>query len=539
MTIDEAGYLAMGVRDYLALVHGGLGEWLVQILWQNANAPLTSALASLVYALLPGRLMAMYAVPVAGGLLTIWGTFLLARRIGGQRAAWVAAIAMATLPVLVDYLRYFHFAPIATAATIFALYALVRCEGGRRFGWTLAFGLFAGLMPLARTMTVAYLPGLAIAALLAVLVAPGPRLPRLANFALAAAMAVAVAASWFAFNWSSVMGYLVSFGYGPQALEFGSDQGLLSRVAEQYRQLRGEARLGHFVVVGAGLVLALASVARIATAAPGGYWRRALASPYAQLVVFVVFGLAALVSTKNPGSAFALPLWPPIIILASFGLDRAFSGATARGLVAGLAVLCCIAAFVPMLDQRWPPADVRTVEVPVFGSIIVTDGRGNLPGYEVGTALHPSGVYFSDAEAAAWFGLNAQTLEVIAPDGVHPEPTAFGLRGSVFNVNTLSLASLMQLGVPVILDQVEPQLMQSVDDYSRWLATGAARDCNLLTSPGEAGEFLPPPDTDNLVLAAQRAGFVPAQKSRCPTAGSSPSGSGSARNRRRNSAWHR
>ena len=91
-------------------------------------------------------------------------TFALARQLVSDSWAVVAALVVAALPAVTDYTRLFHFALPATACMTAALWALMRSDGLRRARWAVAFGLFVALTLLSRTMTVAYAPGLALAA---------------------------------------------------------------------------------------------------------------------------------------------------------------------------------------------------------------------------------------------------------------------------------------------------------------------------------------------------------------------------------------
>ena len=51
LDIDEAGYLAISLNYYKALMDGGVGAWIASIEAPNIHAPLTMVLASLGYAI--------------------------------------------------------------------------------------------------------------------------------------------------------------------------------------------------------------------------------------------------------------------------------------------------------------------------------------------------------------------------------------------------------------------------------------------------------------------------------------------------------
>ena len=76
-------------------------------------------------------------------------------------------------------------------------------------------------MLLARTMTVAYTPGLALAVGTQFLVGTADFRTRLRNVTLAAATALIVAGPWYIRNASSVYDVLVGSGYGEGAVPFG------------------------------------------------------------------------------------------------------------------------------------------------------------------------------------------------------------------------------------------------------------------------------------------------------------------------------
>jgi hypothetical protein len=71
LDIDEAGYLSFSLKDYYALIHGGLAGYLSAIEASNVQAPLTAALAALLYWLVEPDWILGFAVPLLAGAGTI------------------------------------------------------------------------------------------------------------------------------------------------------------------------------------------------------------------------------------------------------------------------------------------------------------------------------------------------------------------------------------------------------------------------------------------------------------------------------------
>lgn len=226
--IDEAGYTAFGLVDYIALDRGGIAAWWDAIQGQPTFAPLIPALTSLLVWIHPGVLNG-FAVLTGFMVLLAMATYGIGSRLAGPRLGALAAVAAATLPGTFVFSREYTFALPVAALLACAVYALLRSDGLRSRRWAIACGLALGLMLLSRTMAIVFVPGVLAAALPAMLIrSDGDIGRRFVNGALLIFTAVAVAATWYARNLGSALDYLTNYGYGRQAKFYGEQHAPVS-----------------------------------------------------------------------------------------------------------------------------------------------------------------------------------------------------------------------------------------------------------------------------------------------------------------------
>ena len=161
-------------------------------------------------------------------MLLAFASYGLAARLASPSWGLLAALIVTSIPEMTDWARTYHFGVPAAALFTAATYALVRAEGLADRRWALAWGLLLGLTLLTRTMMIALIPGLVLAAMLTVVFGPTERKRRAANFGLALAVGFAIAATWYGRNWPIVAEYLLSFGYGDRSAYHGQAYPMLS-----------------------------------------------------------------------------------------------------------------------------------------------------------------------------------------------------------------------------------------------------------------------------------------------------------------------
>ncbi|WP_370943434.1 ArnT family glycosyltransferase [Amycolatopsis sp. cg5] len=515
LEIDEAGYVSMAVNDYQNAVRGGLSGWVTAIEWPGIQAPLTPALTSLQFFVTGPNVLAAFAVPLLAGLAVVLLTYAIAHRLAGPKLAWPALVLIATAPGLIVESRAYHFGAPAAAVTLAALYFLIRSQNLAKLGASLTFGVFLGLMPLTRTMTIAFIPALVLAGFVQAVVGEDRR-RRLIHFAGALALAAGVAGLWLVPNGALVYRYLVGFGYGPQAAEYGTDSGVFNPVAwvARLRMLILEQYLPHVVVLCVGLALAIYVAIRRARA--NGFrefTRSAVRSPLFPLAVLVAEGLAAFASSRTNGNGFSLPLIPPMVLVALWGLYSAH--VRLRRVLPYVVAIVGVVAVVPLVDLRLPTARPLLVDIPGLGLSKVADGRGVAQVYSgLGLdSMEPEPI--SPEDSLAWIASVDWASQMIIDNHALQGMTAFGFRDRLFNVNTVELAMLQKKGFGVAVTQIKPtEAGSTLADYQRWLTVyqdslsgEASKACLLFTATGTQNEFLPVVDPPAMAQAAATTGF--------------------------------
>ena len=393
---DESGYMQFSLSNFDALHDQGPWTFAKTVGGRGGYGPLLPFVTSLAYPVV-GR-------GVFGGLLVVplffaglvFATFALARQLVSNVWAVVAAFAVAAMPAVVDYSRLFHFALPAAACMTAALWALLRSDGFRRPRWAAAFGAFAALMLLSRTMTVAYVPALLLAATTQFGVGDARLRTRMRNVAIAAAAFAVVAGPWYAWNARSVYDGLVGAGYGAGAALHGRYYGITSW-GYWTKELRLD--LVHLGLPLAAVLLLSFVIALAYLLARRPRLRRRFpwtvrGAGILALAIVVVEGYLALTSSRNQGTGFALP-WLPALAIVGVTAAASIPARTIRVALAAAVAFTGLATVVSKSGWIEPLAAVRTVSVPGLGAAPLTDGTGIIQrelrgaGYEIEPVSRP------------------------------------------------------------------------------------------------------------------------------------------------------
>lgn len=519
-TIDEAGYMSIGLTDHLGFQNGGLQGWWEAIEHEVPQAPLLPALTS-VTLIFKDTILNAFGVLIAFMALLAFASYGIAARLAGPRLGALAAIIAATLPGTIIFTREYVFAMGVAALLSCSVYALLRSDGLRSRRWSLACGIAIGLMLLARTMTVAFVPGLILTAVIAAFVrghlrGEGEMGRRAVGLGLLIVSGFAVAATWYWRNITPVYDYLTSYGYGSQSAYYGADHPLLSwdrwrDVA--VRMVQVDLLLPMAVALLLGLiVLAVVAVGRVRSAPDRKAELTRLAASDTFSVAFVLlYCYLVLTSSRNGGEGFTIPvaaLLPPLAVVSLRYLSRPVVTASVTFLAA--VTLLNVLSNSNVSNSL---AKMRTVSVPAFGSLPWINGvphavsamRTQLPGPES---------YFSTADhewEVAGNELAGFVLEATSK-GAH-EPIGFASRNYALNTSTLALDGLADFDHPFYLFQLNPE-PDTVASYARQL-----REANigvLITMSSEEGDYPPLVTQAYAETAARQAGYSVAEKKTLP-----------------------
>lgn len=512
LDIDEAGYTAFGLADYLGLQNGGLHGWWNSIQAQGTFAPLAPALTSLTVYVHPGALNGFL---VLSGFLFVlaMAAYGIGERLVGPRLGALSALVTATLPGAFAFSREYIYALPAAALLSCAVYAALKSDGLRSRRWAIACGAAIGLMLLARTMTVGFAPGVIAAAVLAGFLRADGDLPRrFVNLCLLLVSGAAVAATWYARNLQSVIDYLTGYGYGNQSKFYGPEHAPVS-----WARMRGVAE--RITVENLYLPLAILTLAALITIAvvvikrliPADTRRSVLkqlaASDAFSIALVFAAGYAALMSSQNVGDGFTLPLAVLLPALAVLALRR-FPGAT----VPAVAILAVI-AIVNLISTAtiWPAASrARMVSIPgLHEEMPITNGvpiavartREQFPGPET---------TFDDRDRE-WVQADNRVAELLAdftgPNGEAPVMT-FGSRSRILNTNTVQLASLLKYQRAYPLTQLLAEPNDTVRNYLRQLGDPKfGMPTVLFTMSRNTDDYTPLVTQEKAELAARKLGF--------------------------------
>lgn len=378
-------------------------------------------------------------------------------------------------------------------------------------------------MPLSRTMAIAFLPGLLLGA--TVYLAGDYVITRhkIANLFLSILVGFATALTWFWPNGLRVFHYLLSFGYGNHASEYGKAVSIfgLEDWITVLQKFSDTVYFFDFLLLFLGAVASLA-ILIISFVKSGlfGTMKMVFLSNIAPLVIFVIFSTAALASSRNEGNGFAVPIVPVAIVIAGWSILRLSRSAPYRFGVFTLIAVAVLAGMLPALDLKSSLAIPRSVKLPVLGKTTVTDGRAYIELYESGGGFSSADPNqpITIGEGRRWVAFNSQLTAKLLNLGAENAVTAFGFRHRLINLNTVRLQGLLITGSVIPLTMVDPIATgNSIEGNVKWLTSGAAADaCLLLTSSAPTGEIAPVVSNMRMVEAAHETGFKATSKMRMP-----------------------
>lgn len=512
LDIDEAGYLAQATAATAdiqagAVIHGPGALW-----GGSATGPLLPVLTVPAQLVLGRTAMAGLLANLAFFVVLGVSTYVLGRRWLDRRWAVLALVVTLTAPGITAFSRHYVFALAGTATFTLALTALVRSARLTHRRWAVTFGVAVGLTVLSRTIMIAFLPGLALAGVVAWWQSPRERRRQeLPNLVLAGGAAVLVAASWYVFSARAVLDYLLDFGYGSASEDYGvvsmrTAQYWLSDLADVVRH---DLYVPLTIVLGVGSALGAWSWWRAARPAALG---RAVRSDAFVVALPIALAMAALLTSRNTGYGFTLPLVPGAVVLATV-LTSKIATDGARTAVAG--VLALVAAVnVAMTSSLLPAlAEHRVAWSNDWTELTITDGRSNIARYVAAETAYP---LEADGTVPAmhedWLDAARTTRDELRAAEAAPGATrsVIAVDGPMYNLNLLALAGELDAEPALRLTAFDPGTAPpTVDTVAAALTDARSQGATtLVTGPDSLawhGTVLP---LDAVEAGATEAGFT-------------------------------
>jgi hypothetical protein len=426
--IDEAGHLSQAWDYAHALTSGG-----PVALWHAYRTPSTVgplvALVGIPFALIsPQSPTAGLFVELPFLALLLVATFFVARRVCSPAWACLAVAVTASVPSIVDMSKTDQYAIPAAALLATALWALMASDGFRRSRPALVAGLCVGLMLLARTVTIVFLPGLALVGIVALCGRPNDEYRRRLLVACGAVvLGFVIALTWYASSGKTALDWLTSVGYGQEPASTPIGVGFwVNRGAQALRELYLPLAA---VLVPCGVYGVIRALRRLKQ-------RAGVDREVAILVVLVAVGYLGLSTSANVGVGFEAPLFGPFVVLCVAGASRLPRPAATRFValalvVASLLTVASKSDLVPQLSGRGQAA------LPGFGPVSVWDGRDPV---EVAVARATRGGLVKAPEWRRAAHAVASLVERGGPPGTGPAACTTA-SGTYFNYHAIDLES--------------------------------------------------------------------------------------------------
>ncbi len=329
---DSAWFHANALRFHQAMVAEGLEGFCGAWVWvSGTHAPLVSALSGLL--MIPfgaSRPVAEAVLPLSAFLLLL-STYRATDLLWGRATARATTALVATFPVFLTYTRNYYFEAPLAALFAASCWALVASDGLGRWTPTLLFGALAGLQALARTGGSIFVVGPAVVAAIVALRMERPW-ARLGRLAVATALALGLAATWYGPNLDTLAAYLQRCTWGDRASFYAGGATALTLENVSYS-------LQWAILAGPGVPMAVVALGAVALAACRRPRPRATSVGLALASVAAIDFALVLLAAQRMGATLLLPLMP----LLALAIVRAV--ASIRALPLRLAASAAVAGL--------------------------------------------------------------------------------------------------------------------------------------------------------------------------------------------------
>lgn len=506
LDIDESGYLQQGWSLANSLKGLNFVEFLSQLFFGRAYAPLVPLLSSFIF-LFPGATieMGIYVSAIMLGATAVV-IFRLVKTIRDQTAGWIAGLFILAVPKLIDFSRMFNFAISAVFFLSLVLLFLMETNLMKDRNKSKLTGVAVGLFGLSRTMAIGIIPVIIIIVWLIAYKSHFANHETKMNFKRFVIAGLLTAGPWYLVNALGVATYLLSFGYGSNSKEYGDRKSFFTFDAWSQFTLdfsNSVLLFGLTAVLVFGLITALAS-------SLGSFRRKTSLSQIISwslfpTVVTFFWTVIALMSTKNAGSGFSLLLLPPLVVVA-FSVKAKRLSKTMSFLFVTAIITCLVVNHISKINLN-AQATYSTILIPVIGDLVTVDERSEYQRYFMANYSDQRQETGTKGSQSAWNDANAKVLRIIRETN-NSCTTVFGFRHNVININSLELLATLEGGANFRAKMISPQTeAQEVNEYFKRIGIDWDLPCTVFTSRGVSGEFMPAPSTANLETALFQRGY--------------------------------
>lgn len=496
LDIDEAGYIAYSIALERAFVGGGVVGWLHAFFTPMGQAPLTMVFAS--WLLIVGGTHSEWVALLTNSFVfffLLYSVYKLAEKEYSSAVGLFSVLFVASNPYIVDYSRSFNF---STATALFFLattYCFRQSEGMSKLRWVAATGFCAGLMVMSRTMALAFLPAFAIVFIIESLLWQTPWRRLVLSILVGCVCFLMICGPWFAVNFKIVFEYLFTFGYGQKAAEYGKGQGIFSyeNIASRLN-LVDSIKIYHVILFIFGAFFVFLSFFL-----PSAHNKKGLSLP-SHVLLLCCLCFLTLMSSRNVGSAFDLPLFPLLTIIGVGSVAQVIRNNAIRTAVIVIALLGVAPIYLVYADQRLCEKAEEALTNFGYGFSDVAYCGGNIQRYVVDRNGPQSEGAEIRRRGEAWRNVSADLTKKLTDLPGSEKGVAFASRHMLVNVNTVNLDRIRTVGSFLPVQQVEPAVMgSSSSDYVDWLSSGPISGaCYVVALNKTQGEFASAVDPNNL-----------------------------------------
>jgi len=337
--------------------------------------------------------------------ILVFATYGIGRRLWNARVGWLSVVFVVTAPMIVSSFKDYMLDVPLTAVAALSLYLLMRADGFSSRRYSLLFGVACGCGLLVKWTPppVLALPLVHASALALAAARRRRQFDRLVNLAVAAALAFAVAGTWYVHNLHQVLGSLVQYN-GPEGVAQGNPptRSLASVLWYVWNLLNNQLYLLPFLFALVGILFC--------------FRKRELATRNLYPILMVVGTYLTFTVLRHKDPRYTLPMLPALAVVATSWLEYV----SARVRVWGAAVFVTYGALAFLVisfgTSIWPKSVALHLPSTSFTPTTVTVFGQN--GYIEGPPTHENWHQVDAFRTMAMLPRSQRTFAYKGPDSI-------------------------------------------------------------------------------------------------------------------------